>query len=1085
MNRTFVGKLHARKHPRRDHRSLSNLSGILRTVVRIRLLGSQALWAGVLAVVLPGLAAAQTIAVQPRIAAAQIDDSKLTVLRGNTHPLARAQYDQGKADPSLKLERITMMFQPTAAQQADLDALLAAQQNPTSASFHKWLTPAQYGDRFGIAQADLDKAAAWLQAHGFVVVETPPSRNLVVFNGTAAQVESAFHTEIHNYATGDRKFYANSAEPSIPSALAGVVSGFRGLNNYPLKPRSIKKSPLSGTPQPNFTSSISGNHFVAPGDFAIIYDLNPLYSAGTAIDGTGQDIVVAGQSNIVLADVAAFRTAAGLPAKAPTIILATSSDPGVLNSTGDEQESSLDIEWAGAVAKNATILFVYSANGTFDAVQYAITHDLAPVISISYGDCEATFPTSYVNSLVALAQQANALGITLVSSTGDGGATDCDGGLGNYPATLGLNVDIPASLPYVTGVGGTEFNEGNGTYWQPKGSTDIVTSALSYIPEKTWNDSSSANELLSGGGGASSIFGKPSWQAGSGVPADGVRDVPDISLNASTNNDPYLICAQFIPQGSSTFTSSCLNGTFRYSDNSLQAYGGTSFGAPTFAGIVALINQKTGSTGQGNLNYILYSLPAIAPTAFHDITTGDNTSPCVSGTQDCPDGSPIGFTTGFGYDQVTGLGSIDAAILVNAWSSASAAGSTPTLTSIFPISAPAGSADFILTANGINFATTAQILWNGSTAGVTMLTVGPSNTITATISHTLVAYGTTASITVTDDAAKAGESSTALTFTVNGAPPANDDIAGAIPITSSSFIGTVDNSAATTETTDPTPLCALAGPSPSTNPRTKTVWWSLTSATGGTFIVSTIGSVYDTTLSVWTGTPGSLTNVACNDDVSSGQYTQSLLSFAATAGTKYYIMVAPFGPPDSLAEQAGGKTVLNISAGTLSALSAAPTSQTVAAGSSATFTVTDIGPVSYALTCSLPLPTGVSCAPVTVAANSTASLVISTVSRAAIVPPLLMTKRTFHIDLWPGTLTALGFVILGLSALRRRRVLALIPLGTVALFLVFLAAGCGGSSGGGTTTNPNGTPAGTYTITVNGTPSSGTAQQITITLNVK
>jgi hypothetical protein len=1081
VNRTFVGKLHARKHPRQGHRVLSNLSGVLRTVVRIRLLGSQALWAGVLAVVLPSLAAAQGSAVRPRIAAAQIDDSRLTVLRGNTHPLARAQYDQGKADPSLKLERITMMFQPTAAQQADLDALLAAQQNPTSASFHKWLTPAQYGDRFGIAQADLDKAAAWLQAHGFVVVETPPSRNLVVFNGTAAQVESAFHTEIHNYATRDRKFYANSAEPSIPSALAGVVSGFRGLNNYPLKPRSIKRSPLSATPQPNFTSSISGNHFVAPGDFATIYDLVPLYGSG--IDGTGQKIVVVGQSKIVTNDIATFRSLSSLPPNPPQVILVpTSSDPGVID--GDVQEASLDIEWSGAVARKATIVYVYSTN-VFVSLQYAIEQNLAPVISISYGVCEPQTSASDINFLVALAQQANALGITIVASTGDGGATDCDGGLGNYPAELGLNVDVPGSLPYVTGVGGSEFDEGNGTYWQSANGSDVVSSALSYIPEKGWNDTIPPPVGLSaGGGGASSIFGKPSWQTGStGVPADGARDVPDVSLNASTAHDGYLICSQV--SGTNPLVSGCQNG-FRISNTNtnLQAYGGTSFGAPTFAGIVALINQKTGSTGQGNLNYILYPLAAIAPTAFHDITTGDNTSPCVSGTQDCPDGSPIGFTTSPGYDQATGLGSIDAAILVNAWSSAGAAGSTPTLTSISPPSTLAGSVDFILTATGSSFATTAQILWNGSTAGVTMLTVGPSNTITATISHTLVAYGTTAWITVTDDAAKAGESSTALKFTVNGAPPANDNIANAIPITSSSFIGTVDNSAATTEMTDPTPLCS-GGPSPSTNPRTKTVWWSLTSATGGTFIVSTIGSVYDTTLSVWTGTPGSLTNVACNDDVSGGQYTQSLLSFAATAGTKYYIMVAPFGPPDPVAEQAGGKTVLNVSTGTLSALSVAPPSQTVAAGSPATFTVTDIGPVSYTLTCSLPLPTGVSCAPVTVAANSTASLVISTVSRTAIVPPLMMTKRTFHIDLWPGALTALGFVILGLSTLRRRRVLALIPLGTVALVLVFLAAGCGGSSGGGPTINPNGTPAGTYTITVNGTPSSGTAQQITITLKVQ
>jgi len=1034
--------------------------------------------AGALVLAAPLAASAQSNGVQPRITA-QISESRLMTLQGNTHPLARAQYDQGRVDPSLQVERITMLFQVTAAQKADLDALLAAQQNPTSPSFHQWLTPAQFGDRFGVATADLQKVTAWLQGHGLTVVETPESKNFIVFTGTAAQVESAFHVEMRNYATSDRKFYANSGEPSVPAALATVVAGFRGLNNYQMKPRSIRKNPVSGIPQPNFTSGTTNNHFVAPGDFAEIYDLNPLYSSGTPIDGTGQKIVIVGQSNIVLADIAAFRTASGLPSNVPIVTLVpTSSDPGVLNGTGDEVESSLDIEWAGAIARNATIRFVYSGNGVFDAVQYAVSQNYAPIISISYGSCEPTFSTSDLDALVAIAQQANSQGITIVSSVGDGGATDCDGSLGNFPAILGLNVDIPGRLPYVTGVGGTEFNEGSGTYWKSASGSDVPTSALSYIPEQAWNDSSSANGLFAGGGGASSVFGKPTWQTGTGVPNDGVRDVPDISLNASPAHDPYLICVQFIPQGGTTFTSSCLNGTFRYSDHSLEAAGGTSFGAPTFAGILALINQKIGSAGQGNINYILYPLAASSSTAFHDVTAGDNTSPCQMGTQDCPNGGSIGFTAGTGYDQTTGLGSIDAFNLVNAWSNISTGVSTPTLSSISPTSISAGSAAFPLTATGSGFATNAQILWNGSTDGVTMLTGGTAASIRATISQALVAYGTSASVTVTDDAPKAGESSASQTFTVNGIPPVNDNIANAIAITTGNFTSTVDNSAATTESTDPTPPC----PTRSTNPRTKTVWWSLTSATSGAVTISTIGSVYDTTLSVWTGTPGNLTNVACNDDVSGGRYVQSLLSFSTTAGTKYYIMVAPFGPPDTGLSLLGGKTVLNVSNGNPSSISAAPSSQTVSAGSSATYTVTDIGSVSYALTCS-GLPKGASCGTLTVPGNSTASLVMTTTSRTASVPPLIA-KRRFHIDLWPGTLVVPVISIFTLFVLHKRRVWAMVPLGTAALLLIFLVAGCGSSSsGGGTTVNPNGTPAGTYTIIVTGT-SGSTTQSTSVTLVV-
>jgi hypothetical protein len=1043
-----------------------------------------AMLAGALVLVAPLAAPAQNHAVLPRITS-QIDENRLMTLSGNMHPLARLRNDQGMADPSLKMERMTILFRQTAAQRDDLEALLAAQQNPTSTWFHQWLTPQQYGDRFGVAPSDLDQITSWLQAQGFVVVESPASRTFVVFDGTAAQVQTALHLEMHNYATSDAKFYANSGEPSVPAALAGVVAGFRGLNTYQMKPRAIQKKPLSGIPQPNFTSATSGNHFLAPGDFATIYDLNPLYSASTAIDGTGQTIVVIGQSNIVMSDIAAFRAASGLPAKAPILTLVpTSTDPGVLSGTGDEQESSLDIEWAGAVAKNATIRFVYSGNGVGDALQYAVSQNFAAIISVSYGSCEALSPPSEVDALVAIAQQANSQGITIVASVGDGGATACDGSFDNYPAILGLNVDIPGSLPYVTGVGGTEFNEESGTYGQSASGVDVVTSALSYIPEKVWNDSSSVIGLFAGGGGASSVFGKPTWQTGTGVPNDGARDVPDISLNASPAHDPYMVCVQFIPTGSSTFTSSCLNGTFRYSDHSLVAYGGTSFGAPTFAGILALVNQKTSSTGQGNINYILYPLAASSSTAFHDITTGDNTSTCVVGTQDCTTAGYVGFFAGTGYDQATGLGTIDATNLVNGWSSISTGvGSTPTLSSISPTTIAAGSADFTLTATGSSFATNAQILWNGSTSGVTMQPGGTATSITATISHNLVAYGTAASVTVTDDAAKAGESSASQAFTVSGTPPGNDNIANAIPIATINSASTVDNSAATTESTDPTPPCTLTAPVPSTNPRTKTVWWSLTSATNQSIIVSTIGSVYDTTLSVWTGTPGNLTNVACNDDVSVGRYTQSLLSFSATAGMNYYIMVAPFGPPDTLVNQEGGKTVLNVSYGSLSTINATPFSRTVSAGSSATFTITDLGSASDALTCS-GLPKGVACGPVTVLAGSTAPLVITTTSRAAVVPPTI-TKKLLRIDLRPGILVVLEISFFILWTMRKRRVLGLVPVGTLALLLLLLAAGCGssGNSGGGGTTNPNGTPAGRYTITVTGT-SGSTTQSTTVTLVV-
>jgi subtilase family serine protease len=1017
-----------------------------------------------------------------------INASQMSVLRGNVHPMARAQYDQGPVAPSLQLERITIVFQRTPAQQADLDQLLEQQQNPSSPDYHKWLTPSEFADRFGITPADLAKVAAWLTSQGFTVVETPSSRSYIAFNGTAAQVQSAFHVPIHRYVANGKSFFANSTEPSVPSALAGMVLGFRGLNNFPVKPRGIMRRIIGTASQPNFTSSISGNNFLAPGDFATIYDLNSLYGGSPAIDGTGQKIAVMGQSNIVASDVATFRSLSGLPANAPQLQLVQgSTDPGIVD--GDVQEASLDVEWSGAVAKNATIIYVFSKNGVFDSFAFAIANNLAPVISISYGACENLWTSSEIAVLVAMAQQANSQGMTILAASGDGGAADCDGDSGAFPAVQGLTVDVPASLPFVTGIGGTEFNEGNGTYWKPKGSTDIVTSALSYIPEVAWNDTNTPgalNTLSAGGGGVSKLFAKPIWQTGTGVPNDNARDVPDISVNASPSHDGYLICTQIKPSGSQNFTASCVNNSFRFTDGSLTVFGGTSFGAPTFAGIVALINQKTNSTGQGNVNYILYPLAASTPSAFHDVIGGangfsGNEVPCSEGTPDCPSGGNIGFAAVTGYDLATGLGSFDGFNMVNAWSSVTPpTGSTPTLNSISPTTATAGSGDFTLTANGINFASNAQILWNGSAAGVTMQTGGTSTMINATISHTLITFGSLAAITVSNQSPTSGGSA-ARTLTVTAAPPPNDNFANAIAVTSVPFSSTVDNSGATTEPTDPVLPASCAGNS--TNTRTKTVWWSYTAGTAGSVNADTIGSAYDTTLSVWTGTPGNLTNVACNDDIVSGQDTQSSLTFTAAAGTTYYFMVAPFGPPDSLEDQFGGKTVLNVtvSSGSVSALSAAPGAQTVTAGASATFQIMNTSTNTFSLTC-FGLPTGATCAAASVGSKSTAPLVISTTSRSS------FTSGT-SLPVHPGSGRLRQFFMimataLGLCALfaRRRRVRALVPAGMLVAVLVLFAGGCGGAASG-TSSNPNGTPAGTFTIVITGT-SGSTTQKTSVVLQV-
>jgi hypothetical protein len=605
-----------------------------------------------------------------------IDNASYVELRGNVRPMFRPEKDLGPVEDSLKLENISLIFKFTESQQADLTVLLEEQQKPSSPNFHQWLTPEEFADRFGLSRKDINKVVAWLQAQGFQITQTARSRNWVSFSGTAAQAQAAFQTEIHHYLVNGQTYFANATEPSVPGALADVVLGLHGLDNYPPKPRGVFRQ-VKAEMSPNFTSGISGDTFVAPGDFAIIYDLNALYAGG--IDGTGQSIAIVGQTDLYEggSDITAFRAASGLPPNAPQVILIPGAkDPGVVSS--DIPEASLDVEWSGAVARNATIIFVNGGSGgVVNAFQYAVDNNTAPVISTSYGACEADWGSTYLNELTQLGQEANAQGQTIVAAAGDSGAADCDSrspsGSIVTQATKGLAVDAPASLPYVTGMGGSEFNEGPGAYWQAAtNGVDVSPSALSYIPEMVWNDTSPTLGLAAGGGGASTQFTKPAWQTGPGVPNDNARDVPDLSLNASPMHDPALFCVQ----------GSCYNG-FRSTDETLTVAGGTSVAAPSFAGIVALINQQM-KKRQGNINPTLYSMAPTSPAGFHDITTGNNIVPCEATTPDCPASPPyqFGYSAGIGYDQASGLGSIDAFNLVTAWGSPGTGNLlAPTLTS--------------------------------------------------------------------------------------------------------------------------------------------------------------------------------------------------------------------------------------------------------------------------------------------------------------------------------------------------------------------------------------------------------------------
>jgi len=664
---------------------------------------------------LVGLCCAPLLEAADRITLA-IDNSRRVTLPGNVNPRLRFSVDQGPVDSSMELPYVTLVLKPSAGQQADLDRLLAQQQDPSSPDYHNWLTPEQYADRFGLSQADIDKIVAWLGQYSLTVRSVSRARNAIAFGGTAAQIGSALGVEIHRYQVGGESHYANATDPTIPAAFQGVVLAIRGLHDFRPEPR------LRHSARPRDT--VDGANYLGPADVATIYNITPLYNAG--ITGTGYKLVVVGQTDIQLSDIEQFRNLFGLPANDPTVILVPGSpDPGVQDSSGDLSEADLDLELSGAVARDAAILFVnssanYGFGGAFQSLYYAIDQDLAPVITISYGDCELDTGSATALMWQSWAMQANAQGQTIFAASGDTGAADCVGD-GDGPAIdNALSVDLPGAIPQVTSVGGTEFNEGSGSYWN---STDASgrLSALSYIPETSWNDSASDGSPSASGGGASTFFSKPSWQTGTGVPADGARDVPDVSISASADHDGYEIVTS----------------------GKTKVIGGTSVGGPQFAGITVLLGQYLVANGSqssaalGNVNSTLYPLARVTGV-FHDITTGNNiVNPC-EGLRNCT-ASPIGYSATVGYDQVTGLGTPDVYNLVTEWH-ASAVSGKETLT--MKLAASQASVTF----SGTTVLTATVTSTNGGTpTGIVDFSTGTYALGTATLSGS----GTSATASLT------------------------------------------------------------------------------------------------------------------------------------------------------------------------------------------------------------------------------------------------------------------------------------------------------------------------------------------------
>ncbi|MGD0801205.1 MAG: choice-of-anchor D domain-containing protein [Terracidiphilus sp.] len=816
----------------------------------------------------------------------RVDESNLTTIHGSTHPAVRTAQDKGRLSPSVVMGDLILVLNRSESQQTALNALNEAQYDPSSPQYHHWLTPQEFGAAYGVSQIDLDAISSWLQYHGFIIQEIPPSHTSIRFSGTVAQVEETFHTQMHAIESGGQTHIANISEIQIPAALTPVVVGVKALHNFFPKAQhhtaamlsrdlsggwtqsrtqtseqaSAQANGVSGLPDAQSSASSAipsaianarpdyadgGYQLLVPYDMATIYNYKSLWAAATPITGTGQTIALAGTSNILLSDVATFRAATGLPAKVPTVII-TNTDPGTTALLDDRFENTLDVEWSGAAAPGANIVLVTSSqtSQTTDALyaseSYIINNSVAKIMSVSYGECELGMGTAGNTEYLNLWNQAYTQGIAVFVSSGDSMAAVCDDGDYNpstdYAAEFGLTVSGMTSTPYNVSVGGTDFNSTSAN-WSSVNSSTNMSNAIGYIPEIPWNDTLTnpialgdlnqefgvndsaegmANYLLKnygisngtyqglippvgGSGGVSNCtvssngnpatctggYPKPAWQTGvTGILSSDKRAVPDISFFASNGfmGVAYLICDTQPPGYSTPIICS-------YPANALDmAVGGTSVSSPVMAGVMALINQKAGSS-QGNPNTVLYGLAAKQTYAncsaetgtvssacyFNDIDTSTIASPCFVGSVNCTAqtaGDALGILPGYaatvGYDKATGLGSLNVANVVNGWPGSSAV-SPASVASLSPTSLT-----FPSTAVSSSPATQIVTLTNSGTASMSVSGISITGANASSFSQTntcgsTLAVSASCAVTVTFTPAAAGALTAAISFVDNAA----------------------------------------------------------------------------------------------------------------------------------------------------------------------------------------------------------------------------------------------------------------------------------------------------------------------------
>jgi pseudomonalisin len=991
-----------------------------------------------------------------------VNNADRILLQGH-HPVwANDENDIGAVPADLQLESLTLVLSRPAQEEQALEQFLKDQLNPASPDFHHWLTPVEIGQRYGVSASDIESMKGWLESQNLHFDSVSNSLVRIHFSGTASAVGNAFGSEMHYYMVNGEKRISISGEAQIPAALADVVQSVTGLYTVNPRPMSGASAGLmsqakitvdsAGSPSPALASTCSGSpcDFIAPADFAVIYDVNSVYQNG--IHGEGQTIAIIGRSAVNPADITNFQMRAALPQVAPTVIVPPNgiappapATTTVANPSGDQLEATLDVTRAGSIAYGATIDLIISANtmtgsGLDIASEYAVDTTPVPaqVMNISFGACEAQAGSPGVQFWDNLFQQAAGEGISVFVVSGDGGVAGCDTYFATPPATQIASPNYICSSSYDTCVGGTEFADAANLslYWRATDTTGLE-SALSYIPEGAWNEPTTSTgqfQAAATGGGVSSIIATPSWQTGLGVPSPGVgRYTPDVAFSSS-GHDGYFAC--FAAGGSSCVGTTSFSFEFFY---------GTSAAGPDMAGIAALLNQSQGKA-QGNLNPTLYKLAATPSfNVFHDITAATSgVSNCVVTTPSmCNNSTPgpssltgglSGFLVGPGYDEATGLGSINVANLLASWSSSTVTNPVPTITSINPSIGLLGNAIATLTITGTNFISGATVSFNGTSNAGTVSNGGA--TITASIPAGEVTAAGLVPVVVVNPASGGGASNS-VNFTVNNPVPALTSISPTTAPTGAAVAVTATGTGFGTGASLVFNGVSYAG----------------TVTNGGTTLTATVASsslaaVGTAVITVSNPTPGGGTSNSLSFAIDNFSITGPTQPVTVTAGqTAMFAM--------NFATQGGTLPV------------------------AVSFSASNLPPLTTATFTPASLPVG--------SASGATTLSLTTTAHSA-VPP----ARRYFPAIRPLTMIwlsalALCFLIADRIGRNGRRQLRYRGAAALLLFCVVLIAGCASGSSGTTSTTPNpatGTSAGTYTITITATAGAAT-RSTTVTLTVQ